>query len=207
MPRLHRYVGKDGYYVLTSIRKKISTFQLTEVGVKRLLDAGMEDGTGFRRAILFDLWRRGDAYTYGTDPGVIEPYAEGQIELDFSNDPHPDTIFPGCSICGSLDDLHLVEVRKKEGRHAGLYCATCRKKGSATIDTSIPLPLVTRAVLAKVLELKGISNLDKSASAYKDSLERAFNEKWDKLVEKKTQLRRGMQETLFDENGGQKKLI
>lgn len=46
-----------------------------------------------------------------------------------------------------------------------------------------------------------------NAEVYKDSLERAFIEKWNRLVEEKAQLKRGHQETLFNENGGQKKLI
>lgn len=207
MPKLHKYVRKDGYYVLTSIRNEIYTFQLTARGIERLLKAGLQDGAQFRRAILFDLWSQGDAYTHGSRPGFIEPLAKGQLELDFINDPQPDTIFPGCSRCGSLDDLHIVEILGDKRSHIELFCIACREKRNERINASIPVPLVTRGILARLIELKGIDSLDENAAVYKDSLERAFIEKWNRLVEEKAKLKKGYQENLFNENGGQKKLI
>jgi len=207
MPILHKYQDKSGWFVRTAIQNAIITFQLTATGAKRLLEAGVKDGSRFRRAILFGLYRTGDAYTHGTGPGVIEPYKRGQLEIDFSNDPEPETIFPRCSSCGSLSDLHFVEIAKEKRHYAGLYCSECRKKSGELIDTSIPLPVVTRGVLAKVLELKGISELDESATTFRKSLDKAFNEKWDRLTARKIQDRKGSQEALFKTDTKQKKLI
>ncbi len=207
MPILHQYQDKTGWFIRTVIKNFIITFQLTVAGVKRLQEAGVEDGMRFRRAILFDLWRQGDAYTHGTGPGVIEPYAKGQLEIDFSNDPEPATIFTGCSSCGSLSDLHLVEVQKTEGTYGELYCAVCRRKSPDFIDTSIPLALVTRGVFLKILELKGFRSLDKNALDFKESLEKAFKNKWDQLAEQKIRTKRGTQKALFEENGREKKLV
>jgi len=206
MPILNQYQDKSGWFVRTTIQNAIITFQLTAAGAKRLLEAGIKDGARFRRAVLFNLYRSGDAYTHGTGPGVIEPYKKGQIELDFSNDPEPETIFPRCSSCGSLSDLHFVEIAKEKRHYAGLYCSECRKKSGDLIDTSIPLPVVTRGVLAKVLELKGISELDKSAAAFKESLDSAFNEKWDELLKKKMQKKQGTQGVLIGAEEKQRKL-
>jgi hypothetical protein len=206
MPTLHRYQNKSGWFVRTKIENSIITFQLTEVGAERLLDAEIKDGDRFRRALLFDLYRTGDAYTHGTGPGAIEPYKKGQLEIDFTNDPQPETIFPRCSSCGSMSDLHFVEIAKEKRRYAGLYCPVCRKKNANLIDTSIPLPLVTRAVLVKMLELKGIKELDKSAAAFKGSLDSDFNEKWDELLKKKIQTKQVKQGVLIGVEEKQRKL-
>lgn len=196
MPILHQYRDKSGWFVRTTIENVIITFQLTPNGAKRLLDAGYKDGERFRRAKLFDLYRAGDAYTHGTGPGQIEPRETGQIPLDFSDDPEPETIFPRCSSCRSLDDLHVVEIKKDKRHYLGLCCQKCRKSRSALIDTSIPLPLVTRGVLARMLELKKISELDKNAAAYRESLDNAFKEKWDEIAKKKMQRKQGIQRVL-----------
>jgi len=206
VPILHQYHDRLGWYVRTVIDKAIITFQLTSVGARRLLEAGGKNGTRFRRALLFELYRSGDAYTHGTGPGVIEPYKKGQLEIDFSNDPEPETIFPRCSSCGSLSDLHLVEIAKEKRHYAGLYCSECRKKSGDLIDTSIPLPVITRGILARVLELKGISELDRSAVAYKESLDSAFNEKWDELLKKKRQTKHPTQGVLIGAEEKQRKL-
>jgi len=207
MPILHKYQDKIGWFVRTAIGDSIITFQLTEAGTMRLLEAGIKDGVRFRRAILFDLWKRGDAYTHGTGPGTIAPIVEGQFELDFSNDPEQDTIFSGCSICGSLDELHLVEVRKEADHYLGLYCSDCRNKNGLTIDTSIPLAIVTRGVLEKVKNIKGIAILDRSGLALQKSIEKSFNDKWDKLLKQKILVRAKIQRTLLDVDDKQKKLI
>jgi hypothetical protein len=206
MPILHQYQDKTGWFIRTAIQNAIITFQLTAAGAKRLLESGIKDGARFRRAILFALYRSGDAYTHGTGPGIIEPYKKGQLEIDFSNDPEPETIFPRCSSCGSLSDLHFVDITKENRHYAGLYCSECRKQSGGLIDTSIPLPVVTRGILARVLELKGISELDRSALAYKESLDSAFNEKWDELLKKKRQTKHLTQGVLIGAEEKQRKL-
>ena len=207
MPKLHKYRSKAGYYVLTSIGSEISTFQLTEKGVQRLLGAGFKAGDRFRRAILFDLWRKGDAFTLGASPGIIEARAEGQLELDLRNDPERDIIFTGCSKCGSLEDLHLVEVLLAETREGSLLCPKCRNENRASSDLSFPISLISREVLLRILEKEHIERLDRNAGAFKEALEKAFNEKWDSLAKGKAQALGGAQERLFEVEDRQKKLV
>jgi hypothetical protein len=207
MPILHKYQDKSGWYVRTVIDKAIITFQLTSAGARRLLEAGVKNGKRFRRATLFELYRSGDAFTHGTGPGVIEPQGRGQIDLDFTNDPEPETIFPRCALCGSLDDLHLVEIIKEVEDSVAIYCPQCRKGNAMKIDTNIPLRFINRGVFENLLEYKGIKLLDNSAKTFKESLDKAFKEKWDKFATTKTQRRKATQEALFEKDERQKRLI
>ena len=72
MPVLHEYTDKAGYYVLTSIRGSIVTYQLTTAGQEKLVGAGIETHKTFERALLLDLIRSGDAFTGGSGPGAID---------------------------------------------------------------------------------------------------------------------------------------
>lgn len=207
MPILHQYQDKSGWYVRTVIDKAIITFQLTSIGARRLLEAGGKDGRRFRRSALFELFRSGDAFTHGTGPGFIEAQDKGQIELDFTNDPEPESIFPRCSLCGSLDDLHLVELYQEIAGSAAIYCPQCRKRNAMKIDTSIPLRFVNRGVLEKLLEYKGTVLLDASVTAFRESLAKAFKQKWDKFAENKIQRKKAAQTALFEKDERQKKLI
>ena len=208
MPVLHKYKDKDEHYVLTSIKGNIITFQLTAEGQKKLLSAGILPGKTFVRGLLLDLYRSGDAYTHGTGPGkgMIEVDPR-QMELDFSHDPEPESMFPSCGNCSSVGDLHLVEEVKGKDHHAVILCAECRIRKSATIDTSIPLPFVTRGILNRLLEMKNIGKIDSSVSVYKELLDKEFQSKWDALA-KIIKSGKGKQKSLFDKTDEkQKKLI
>ena len=208
MPVLHKYKDKDERYVLTSIKGNIVTFQLTVEGQKKLLSAGIIAGRTFERGLLLDLYRSGDAYTHGTGPGkeMIEVDLR-QMELDFSHDPEPESMFPSCGNCSSVGDLHLVEEVKGKDHHAVILCAECRIRKSVTIDTSIPLPFVTRGILNRLLEMKNIGKIDSSVSAYKELLDKEFQGKWDALAKIKKS-GKGKQKSLFDKTDEkQKKLI
>src|ERR1700690_4236192 len=98
MPRLHKYRNRNACYVLTAIRGSVITYQLTPEGEKKLAAARIGPGEQFERAILLDLYRSGDAYTGGSD--AEDPLAN-QMEMDFANDPVPETAFPACDICKS----------------------------------------------------------------------------------------------------------
>lgn len=207
MPILHQYQDKSGYFVRTSIQKIIVTYQLTVGGARRLLEAGVRTETKFHRAQLYELYRSGDAYTHGSGPGKIEPTSAGQLDLDFTNDPEPETIFPKCSSCASLTDLHLVEIKDSQKHAVGLYCPSCRGKNSQIVDTSIPIWLVTRGVFEKVVEKKSIKDIDANAALFKGFLDRAFQEKWELLLVQKIRTKDDKQELLFDSEEKQRKLI
>jgi|WetSurSiteA1Bulk_404760.scaffolds.fasta_scaffold05106_3 hypothetical protein len=195
MPVLHKYKDKEGYYILTSIKGLVVTFQLTSEGLEKLITYGIEIGKKFPRALLLDLYRIGDAYTYGTGVEESLPKIEArQLEFDFSDDSEPESMFPSCANCSSLNDLHLVEMKEKDSR-ASILCADCRLKKSKSIDTSIPLSLVNRGTLNFLLELKGIRHGDKAFSAYQDLLNAEFKNKWEKLAKTKKKIQKELFKT------------
>jgi hypothetical protein len=203
MPVLHKYVNIDRFYVLTSINGKIITFQISSEGERKLRATGIESGKTFRRALLLDLYKSGDAYTHGSGPGTVGPVVDPrQMQLDFTNDPEPETMFPACALCSSIDDLHLVEIKDID-HYASLLCQKCRAKASSTINTSLPLPLVTRSILSRLLEMNQIPNVDDSVTAYRNVLDQEFSAKWAAIAKdgKKQQLDFGISD------GKQGKLI
>lgn len=194
MPVLHKYRENNAHYVLTSIKRKIVTFQLTSEGYVLLKEAGVVPGEPFNRFLLQDLYRMGHAFTGHTGAEIIP----GQGMLDFSDDQEPETVFPSCSLCDSQEDLHLVQLMEKEPS-ASILCNVCRAKERSLIDTSIPLPFVTRVLLKRFLDMRKIVKIDKSVSAYQESLNLEFSEKWKELTEKKA--KKLVQETLIDSKG------
>ncbi len=120
MPRFHLYQKRHGGYVLTSIGGAVITFQLTSEGLQKLKATGVQPEQQFPRGLLLDLYRTGDAYTGGS--GVEEPTTESlnQLELDFAHDPDPETLFPSCEDCASVEDLHLSLLSAGAGLAAKL---------------------------------------------------------------------------------------
>jgi hypothetical protein len=176
MPVLHKYKDRNDYYILTKIENNIITFQLTSEGLQRLQKVGIKPGQKFVRAILLELYRTGDVFTSGTGPGEMTD--ERQTNLDFSNDSVSEKMFPSCANCSSLQDLHLVEVKAKD-HLASILCNECRSKKIATFDTSIPLTLVSRAILNRLIAMKEIKKIDASVTAYKELLDAEFESKWE----------------------------
>lgn len=206
MPVLHKYRDKEKYYVLTSINSSIVTFQLTDDGHKKLLETGIKNEERFGRALLFDLYRTGDAFTHGAGPGKIEGTDKRQLVLDFTDDPEPESIFPSCSVCNSINDLHLVEVKDKE-HFAGIYCSDCRKIRSATINTSIPLPLINRGLLCRVLEMNNIQKTDKSLTEYRKLLDTEFVNRWEEIAKTKSVKKSITRNRLFESEDDQGSLL
>ena len=206
MPVLHKYKGKDDYYILTSINRKIITYQLTSDGTKKLIESGIKPKKTFRRGLLFDLIRSGQVYTHGIGPGEIDPdYQPDQIPIDFPDDPHPESLFPSCSKCSSVDDLHLVEI-KGIGSQAKILCPKCRKEKSGLIDTSIPIYLVSRSVLNRLLDREEIENVDDSVRKYRELFNAELEKKWEELRPSKR--KHATQSPLFEkDNTNQKKLF
>jgi hypothetical protein len=93
MPKLRQYRNRDNCYVLTSINGSVITFQLTAQGERKLREADIPPDQNFPRGLLLDLCRTGDAYTGGS--GISEAISDlGQLQLDFPQDPDPETLFP-----------------------------------------------------------------------------------------------------------------
>jgi hypothetical protein len=176
MPVLHQYKNKKEYYILTSIGGNIITFHLTPDGHSKILKAGITPEQPFGRALLLDLYRSGEVFTYRSGPGEI--IDERQTELDFSDDTDSEKMFPSCASCSSMHDLHIVEVKDKDHR-ASILCDECRSKNITTIDTSIPLALISRTILNRFIAMKGIKKRDASVTAYKELLDAEFESKWD----------------------------
>lgn len=186
MPVLHQYADKEGCYVLTGIKGTIVTFQLTRNGQERLLQSGIQFGQSFQRSLLLDLYRTGDAYTGGSGVKPTPPLSDSsQLTLDFPDDPAPENSFPACADCGSMDDLHLVEVL--EGAHsASLLCRSCRERDLKQFDTSVPLAVVNLTALRRIVEMKGIPQIHPSVSSYQKLLETEFSIYWKIQEERKS---------------------
>lgn len=87
MPVLHKYKDREKYYVLTSISGKIVTFLLTNKGHLKLLESGIKNEKRFGRALLFDLYRTGEAFTHGAGPGKIEGTDKRKLALSLCGRP------------------------------------------------------------------------------------------------------------------------
>ncbi len=179
MPRLHKYRNRNACYVLTAIRGAVITYQLTPDGEKKLTAAGIACGQQFQRALLLDLYRTGDAFTHGS--GVDDPdlTAAGQLEMDFANDPDPETAFPACDICTSVTDLHLTVSGRKEDLIAQLRCAGCRALPGPLVDTSIPIALISRPILSRLVQLKSVAAKSPGVKKFEDLLRAEFESKWE----------------------------
>lgn len=205
MPVLHKYKDREGHYILTAINGKIITFQLSSNGLQKLITAGIAPGEKFGRALLLELYSTGEAFTGGTGLGTIAPPVDrGQIDLPFDDprDPDSEKIFPKCFSCASINDLHLVEIKDND-HYASILCDKCRPAKSAVINSSLPLPLVTRALLIGLLEIKNIARIDDSAADYIKLLDTQFAAKWEVLAKN----RPAIQGTLFNKDEKQGHLL
>jgi hypothetical protein len=170
------------------------TFQLTPEGERKLRLARIAPGSRFQRAILLHLYRTGDAFTHGTGAGdLAEPPA--QLEIDFANDPDPETAFPACSDCASVDDLNLTLYAAPAGLAARLQCPRCRAKSAAgDMDASIPITLLSLATLKRLFALKPAATRHESVTRLQDLFQDEFESKWAALCK----TRRASQPSLLD---------
>jgi hypothetical protein len=194
MPTLRKKKDKELYYALTSISGKVVTFQLSRHGLQRLLGVGLSDGDQFERGVLLDLYNSGDAFTLGsTRIAPPEDFGGRQLELDFSDDPTPESAFPSCSRCTSAQDLYLVTPRDEQPHDGYVLCADCRLTQTGPPDVSMPLHMVTRTILAGLHEAGLLTNPDIQVTQYRTSLEINFENKWEELRKRKSR----RQEPLF----------
>ena len=191
MPRLHQYRNRNACYVLTAIGGKVITYQLTPEGEKKLAAARIGPGEQFERSILLDLYRSGDAYTGGS--GVDDPLAS-QMEMDFANDPVPETAFPACDICKSVNDLHLTLRGIPDKLAAQLQCPTCRDLPGAQSDTIIPVALLSRPLLSRLFQMKTVAARSLGVKLFEELLRAEFESKWEALRKR----RGNAQTSLFD---------
>lgn len=184
MPVLRKYLDRDGFYVITSIKGSVVTYQLSPDGAEKLRKAGINPGDKFSRFVLLDLYQSGDVFTGHSGTGEVVPYLHpGQGELDFANDPESESTLPACSVCSSPYSLNLVEVNGDEN-YAAILCTNCRSKTTG-IDSCIPLPLVSRKILNRFMALKDIQKKDTSVLAFQELLDKDFSKKWENLRRKK----------------------
>lgn len=176
MPRLQKFVSQDGHYVLTSINGSVITYQITPDGEAKLAAAGIVAGQTFDRALLLDLYRTGDAYA----PGVEFPEAvrANQLEMDFAGDPSPESAFPVCDGCRSLEDLHLTIQGGTGAWRAQLHCSACRQSMSA-VDTSMPLALMNRTMLGRLYTFRIPSEKSENVRRYEELLDAEFASRWE----------------------------
>ncbi|MEX0804061.1 MAG: hypothetical protein WD688_12195 [Candidatus Binatia bacterium] len=196
MPRLHQYRNRLAYYVLTSIKGAVVTFQLTTDGERKLLAAAIAPGSQFPRALLLDLYRTGDAFTGGGGVGEPLPESLNQLELDFAQDPDSETAFPSCDDCASVDDVHLSILREQGALAAKLQCLHCRDVTSHTLDTCIPLRIVTLTLFGCLFEIKSVAKKYERVDRFENLLHTEFESKWEEL-----RRRRGASQTSLFQSG------
>ncbi len=139
--------------------------------------AGIAPGAQFQRALLLDLYRTGDAFTHGS--GVDDPTLVNQLEMDFANDPDPETAFPACDVCRSVNDLHLTLTGTAIDLVAQLQCAACRAIPAARPDTSIPVALLSRPIFSRLFQMKPVTQKGKNVTQFEELLRTELESKWE----------------------------
>ena len=81
-----------------------------------------------------------------------------------------------------------MTVVADENATATILCPACRVK--KTLDTSIPLPLVDRTLLTKLVRMKGIPQGDATLDKYRELLNRNFESRW-KEIKRQNSTRQG----------------
>jgi hypothetical protein len=192
MPRLHKYESRDAYYAVTSIDGAVVTYQITPAGEQKLLKAGVVAGDAFDRALLLDLYRTGEAYA----PGVEFPEAvwANQLEMDLAGDPNPESAFPVCDGCRSPKDLYLIVTGTADAWSMRLQCPDCRR-GMPTPDTMVPLALIDRPWLGRLLTIRADPGKSENVCRYEALLHAEFASRWDAVRKQ----RQPSQAQLFDE--------
>ncbi|MCU0771429.1 MAG: hypothetical protein MUE94_06620 [Verrucomicrobia bacterium] len=151
MPVLYQRTDGSGFYAKASVQGSIVTFQLTERGVARLREAGVEPGGKFPLRLLLALYRPGDAYTLRGGTGPKAGYHEAeQFMFGFDENQAAETLFPACAVSGSRDDLHLVVSEDGSPAVARWLGPDARAALEGRTLLSLPLPLVTLDALARL---------------------------------------------------------
>ena len=203
MPIMHMYKDKPGWFVLTNLGGNIVTFQLSERGHQKLALHGIAPGQRFKRALLYDLYLSGDAFTHGNGPSLV-PKDVRQMEFDFPDDPEFATKLPYCGKCGKDEGpLYLVEIADTV-RKLSLLCDKCRLKAVQAPALVMPFALLDRKTLLKVREARDIKTMDSQVEALQALWEQEFDKHWEELSKAKSSKK--SQKKMFEMKGPQKKL-
>ena len=171
MPRFKKVIGEERYYVRTAIAGHVITYQLTKDGAQELLGIGLRDDSIFGRALLLSLIHSNDAFTHGTgiQPG---PENQGQMELDFKDDPYHEEDLPTCSNCSSAENLYLVTIapNAEDKPDAYLLCPACRASLQTDKNVSIPISLVSREAYLKLKQWNLVQNPESRVTMYSKAL-------------------------------------
>jgi hypothetical protein len=181
MPKLHRYKNQDKCYVLTSLRGNVITFRLTPEGVRKLTQAGVAPDQKFPRALLFDLWRTGDAFTVGGRATEADHACINQLELDFAKDPDPEGAFPTCEECDSVENLHLSILRESGRLVAKLQCPHHRNVTSHTLEACIPVRLMSLQLFGRLFDISPVTKNYDSVTRYERLLRMRLESKWEEV--------------------------
>ena len=204
MPIMHNYKDKPGWFVLTNLGGNIVTFQLTERGHQKLALHGIAPGQRFMRALLYDLYLSGDAFTHGTGPSIV-PKDLRQMAFDFEDDSECATKLPYCGKCGKDEGpLYLVEIADNI-RKLTLLCEHCRLKAVQAPALVMPFALIDRKTLLKVHEARDIKAMDPQVEALQALWEQEFDKHWEELSKAKSKGKR--QGKLFDPGDDKQKKL
>lgn len=185
MPILHSYSSHSGYYIKSSIRGSIITYQLTPAGASRLSQAGMVDGEKFSRSLLIDLIRGHEAYTHGSGVDTSEVDQERQASFDFEGEEATEDLFPKCIEDRSSQDLHLIVLGSGESPEVKLLCATCRESIVSGMQINIPLAILDLQTLNNLETLKKIPPKNKVIDSLYKWFSVDMSTAWEKLYKQK----------------------
>jgi len=185
MPILHKYIKKEGHYILAGVNGRIVTYRLSADGASRLVDNGINDGEKLSWPMLLELVRQGSAYTGNATEQDEDLSGWKQLGLLFNipeNEPTPADHVPACS-CGSLEGLHICEIHRL--KIASLLCSSCRDSRRNEIDVSVPIYMINSPTAFDILLARSGLYPDESAATYKNLLNANLAAKWDSMVRKK----------------------
>ena len=168
MPILYRMKTGPYYAKSTSADGAVLIYWITAEGVQMLESAGIRPEMRFEPDMLNRLICSARAFAQATR----------RDEKPKVPNPVPEKNPPSCEGCSSLDDLHLAVMRCGD-RLALIQCADCRSKSLPSIDISIPLVIVTRAVLNQLTAMKKIKTMGASVRSYKKLLDNEHKTKMD----------------------------
>ncbi len=148
MPVLKAYTDGRGHYIHASVHGAVVTLQITPTGVAKLENAGIASGERFDLRLLADLTKAGQAYTRRKSPDYYEAEQFTFGFFDESESDESESLFPACEATGSFEDLHLVVAGVDASARVQLLSCDARDALAEAIHLSIPISVLSPAVLA-----------------------------------------------------------